>query len=326
MENSKIEIVVCMDMRYVMPTGVMMYSVCVNNPDVNIAFHVIHDDSVTDRDKCDLEESLACFNGKSLAFYDVDLTCFPCFPNLTYGVGGVGITQASYYRLMLSELLPLSIKKVLYLDGDIIVRGKLSPLWDTDMTNHAIAAVSDAIEDTAEFYNRLKYPRCKGYFNAGVMLVNLDYWRKHNVVSEFMDFIKNRADDILYHEQDVLNVIFQDNKVTLPIKYNLNSGFLWKSPRYDRKYEREVLEARREPVIVHFTEEKPWMKYQRNPHPFISTWRKYQNRTKWKGVRIDKRPFKLRVINYVADVLRKYRMKSQLVFLKEYIDDIAPIE
>lgn len=325
MDNSKIEIVVCTDKRYVMPIGVLMCSICVNNPDVGIVFHVIHDDSVTAKDKYDLEESLACYNRKSIAFYDVDLSRFPGFPNLTIGVDGVGIPQASYYRLMLSELLPVSIKKVLYLDGDIIVRSKLSQLWNTDMTNHAIAAVPDAIEDTTEFYNRLKYPRCKGYFNAGVMLVNLDYWRKHNVVSEFMDFIKNRANDILYHEQDVLNVIFQDKKVTLPIKYNLNSGFLWKSPRYDRKYERDVLEARREPVIVHFTEEKPWIYYQRNPNPFISTWLKYQNQTKWKGVRIDKRPFKLRVINYVADILRKYRMKFQLVFLKEYID-IAPID
>ena len=43
------DIVASTDKWYVMPTGVMMYSVCVNNPDVEIVFHVIHDDSVTSK-------------------------------------------------------------------------------------------------------------------------------------------------------------------------------------------------------------------------------------------------------------------------------------
>ena len=43
----KMDIVACTDNRFVMPTGVMIQSVCVNNPDVDIVFHIIVDDSVT---------------------------------------------------------------------------------------------------------------------------------------------------------------------------------------------------------------------------------------------------------------------------------------
>ena len=319
------DIVACTDKWFVMPTGVMMYSACVNNPDVAIVFHVIHDDSVTSKDRSDLEETVAEFEGKSIVFYYVDVTKFPCFPNI---IIGNYVTQASYYRLMLSEILPENIHKVLYLDGDIVVRHSLLPLWNTDLKGHPIGAVPDVNEGNLEYYHRLNFPPELGYFNSGVLLVNLEYWREHDVVRTFMKCLQEHADKIQLHDQDVLNIVFSDNKVTLPIKYNFMNGFLLKDGyQYDfKKYEKEVEEARKNPVIVHFTPEKPWLSYRRHPqHPFSSTLFKYQSQTRWKGVKIDKRPFKLRVINFVADTLRKYGLKSQVPSWYEYIE-IAPID
>ena len=319
----KMDIVACTDKRFVMPTGVMMYSVCVNNPDVDIVFHVIHDDSVTSKDRRDLEEIVVGFTGKLIAFYHVDVTKFPCFPNVTMGSH---VTQGTYYRLLMSEILPRSICKVLYLDGDIIVRHSLLSLWNTNLKDSAVGAVPDPSDGDLEFYHRLNYPPELGYFNAGVLLVNLEYWREHDVVSTFMGYMQEHTDKLICHDQDVLNVIFSDNKIVLPIKYNLTNGFILKSPQFDyRKYEKVVLEARKDPVIVHFTVEKPW-NYSRQPkHPFSSTFFKYQSQTKWKGVRIDKRPFKLRIINFIADTLRKYGLKSQLPPWYEFYD-IPPID
>lgn len=105
------------------------------------------------------------------------------------------------------------------------------------------------------------------------------------------------------------------------------NGFLLKDGcQYDyKKYEREIEESRKNPVVVHFTPGKPWQ-YSRLPqHPFSSTFFKYQSQTRWKGVKIDRRPFKLRVINFVADTLRKYGLKSQVLPRYEYIE-IAPID
>jgi len=315
------DIVACTDKWFVMPTGVMIHSVCVNNPDVDIMFHVIHDDSVTNKDRRDLEETVAGFNGKFITFYQVDETKFPSFPNVT-----TRITQATYYRLMLSEVLPKTIGKVLYLDGDIIVRHSLLPLWNTDLNDYAVGAVP-ASEGNPEHYHRLNYPSQLGYFNAGVLLINLKYWREHDVVKDFMCILQKFADKLQLHDQDVLNVAFSDKKVRLPIKYNMHGVFLEKLPRYDYKqYENEVEEARKDPIIVHFIVEKPWNSYSRQPkHPFASTFFKYQSQTKWKGVKIDKRPLKLRAVNYVADMLRKYGLKSQIPSLYEYID-IPPID
>ena len=316
------DIVACTDKWFVMPTGVMMYSVCVNNPDVDIVFHVIHDDSVTYKDRRDLEETVTVFERKSITFYHIDVTKFSCFPNVS-----MRITQASYYRLMLSEILSQSIRKVLYLDGDMIVRHSLLPLWNTDLKDYAVGAVPDCQDGNIELYHRLNYPSQLGYFNAGVLLINLEYWREHDVVKDFMSILQKHADKLQFHDQDVLNAAFSEKKVMLPLKYNMHSGFLEKHPKYDnQKYAKEVKEARKDPVIVHFIEEKPWDSYSRQPkHPFSSTFFKYQSQTKWSGVKIDKRPFKLRAVNYVADVLRKCGLKSQVPPSYEYID-IAPID
>jgi lipopolysaccharide biosynthesis glycosyltransferase len=305
------DIVACTDKWFVMPTGVMMYSVCVNNPDVDIDFHVIHDDSVTSKDRRDLEETVTIFKGKSIAFYHVDVTKFPSFPNITMGSR---VTQAAYYRLILAEMLPKTIVKVLYLDGDIIVRYSLLPLWNIDLKEHPIGVVTDGLEGNLEHYRRLNYSPQLGYFNSGVLLVNLEYWRKHDVVRTFMQIIQEENERLRFWDQDVLNLAFRKNKVVLPMKYNLTSGFLRKIPQWDTcKYKKEVEEARRDPVIVHYTGKKPWDAYQRRPfHPFLSTFYHYQNQTKWKGMRIDKRPVKLRIINFVADILRRYGLKSQI--------------
>lgn len=321
--SKRIDIAVCPDKWFVMPTGVMMRSVCVNNPDVNIVFHVIIDDSVSEGDKKDLRDVISAFKGKHVEFYHIDVSMFPCFPNTDNMV----FPPSTYYRLQLSKVLPSYINKVLYLDGDVIVRHSLLPLWETDMAGYAIATVPASSEATAEYYVRLKYPQELGYFNAGVMLINLDYWRANGVEDEFMSFLINRADDIYWHDQDVLNAVLKDQKMTLPIKYNLQCGFMRPTSKYDhQKYSAELYEALNDPVIIHFTGEKPWYSYRRDPdNPLSSSFFKYQSQTKWKGVMIDKRSLKRRVINLIADFLRKVGLKKPLVLPFTY-RDVKPVD
>ena len=52
------DIVACTDKWFVMPTGVMMYSVCANNQDTEIMFHLVVDESVTDADRNDLKKTV----------------------------------------------------------------------------------------------------------------------------------------------------------------------------------------------------------------------------------------------------------------------------
>ena len=63
------DIVACTDNNYVMPTGVMMYSVCCNNSDVDIVFHIIISDVGTE-EKEKLIKTIKPFKNKSIIFYD----------------------------------------------------------------------------------------------------------------------------------------------------------------------------------------------------------------------------------------------------------------
>lgn len=315
------DIAACTDRHFVMPTGVMMQSVCVNNPEVGIVFHIIVNDDVTDGDKCDLEDVTAPYSEKSVVFYrasefikNID---FPALENSP-------LTEATYYRLWLAEMLPKEIEKVLYLDGDVIIRHDLLPLWNTDIEDYAVAAVSDFSEGMIDIYNRLHYPCHLGYFNAGVLLVNLEYWRDHAVLDEFLCFMKKYPERIHWHDQDVLNFVFCEKKKKLPLKYNFQNGFMYRVPRFDYwKYEKEIKEACKDPIIVHFMGKKPFEAYQRDPHPLRSTFFKYQDQTKWKGIRCDRRPMKRKIINCIADLLRRYKLKSQI---QSIYANISPIE
>lgn len=277
------EIVACTDHGFIMPTGVMMQSICVNNKDSFVSFHIVCDESITEKDKKKIESTIKPFAEKQVYFYQIDPY------KLTMPAIGrfrPEVTMATYYRLWLAELLPDNLNKVLYLDGDIIVRQSLLPLWDINLDGYAVAAVPDKYEKETganNKYLRLHYPPELGYFNAGVLPINLDYWRKENVIQDFLEMIENRAESIKCHDQDVLNYCFREKKLHLPIKYNTQDGFLYATPGYDSpKYEQEVQEARRNPVVVHYTNGKPWWTYNRHIHPWQSTFFKYQSQTLWK--------------------------------------------
>ena len=66
------EIVVCLDKWYVVPIGVLMYSVCANNQDADITFHVLVDESVNQKAKSDLRDTVEGFANKQVIFYNID--------------------------------------------------------------------------------------------------------------------------------------------------------------------------------------------------------------------------------------------------------------
>lgn len=323
--EEKIDIVACTDKGFVMPTGVMMISVCENNPETDIVFHIIVDGSIGTEDQQDLKDIVKPYTGKSVVFYNANERML----KKSFPIGRLRqtLTKAAYYRLYLAELLTQEIDKVLYLDGDVIVRHSLLPLWNTNLGENALAAVSDCSSGNIEFYNRLKYPFELGYFNSGVLLVNLKYWREHQVLNDFESYMENHADSIKCHDQDVLNVVFYDKKIILPLKYNLQKYFFRKKrDSYDYwKLEKEIQEAFVDPCIVHFTtSDKPWRKCQMEQHPFSSTWYKYQNMTKWRGIKYEHRTKKQRIRNYVGDILRKVGVLPPLK--KSYYIEIPPID
>ncbi len=277
----KIDIVICTDTNYIMPCGILFYSICKNNQMHDIVFHAVIDESVTDVDKESLNKTVNQFN-MIVEYHMVDGHLFDSFPNLGTGVY---VSKATYYRLYLTEILPKSIDKVLYLDCDMIVRKDIAPLWNIDISNVAVGVSADGWESKIQMYNRLQYPYIKGYFNAGMLLINLRYWREKDVLGRCLHFIKNHFKRIVSHDQDVLNYVLQDEKISVGITYNFLENYLYKSDvaLYDYwKYKTEIDTVKNDPAIIHFVASKPWNKNCRNPYKDIFL--QYKSETLWKGI------------------------------------------
>ena len=320
MKEEVIDVVACTDNNYIMPTGVMMYSVCCNNRDVDIVFHIITG-GIGKEGKEKLNKTIMPFINKKISYYDakqLDTSIFPRMKKNQYPI-------SAFYRLFLVELLPIRLKKVLYLDGDIIVRKSLLPLWNVVMDNRPIAAVRDGYVELSDFSKRLGYPKEMGYINSGVLLINLEYWRKHNVINDFVSYMKQHADKILFADQDIINYVFRLNKITLPIKYNLQANLMWKGTKkkYDSdNYEKEMRAALCDCVIVHFCGEKPW--HTTCCHPLVSTFLKYYNQTLWnKDPLQDPRSLILKIRNCLSGILRQLKIMPPLE--TSYID-VKPID
>ena len=273
------DILVVFDHNYVAPTGVMLKSLVVNNASQILNVHAIIDEDVSEEDKESLREIVEGSEERRITFFNYKKEEIREFP----GVKGTHFSKAAYYRLFCASLLPEGIEKILYLDSDMIVNFSLNDLWNTDISDVAIAAV----------VNPGSYGDSKSYFNSGLLLINLRYWRENHLEDKYVDFILNHSDKIKWVDQDVSNGVLTNSKKLLPLKYNVQDSFLYK-----KKYLTDSLgemigeldDALLNPVVIHFCGSvKPWMIGCRNP--YRSLFVKYKNLTRWKDANISNEPF-----------------------------------
>ena len=272
------ELALCIDKNVLEPCGVVIKSVCENNQNETINFHILTDNSITEEHKGILRDIILGYEGKKINFYLVDNSIMDNYPNTK---NHATITKVTYYRLFLADILSPTIEKVIYLDSDIIVRKSLLPLWNTDLNNCPLAAVCDMDEQKEEKYQRLDYDPKWGYFNAGILALNLAYWRENKITQKCMDFISEHPEKIIQHDQDVLNYVLHEQRKPLSMRYNFQNGFMYKTKKFEQgKYAEDLALSLQDPVIVHYTCDKPWKENCDNP--LRSLYFIYRNMTIWK--------------------------------------------
>lgn len=286
------DIVICINKQYLMPAGVMLCSLFENNKEEQITIHAMLGE---DGDQCmkPLQEMTERYH-QNIRFYDMKDVRTDDFPVGLYFQEPF-ITKEAYFRLFVMDVLPQSLEKVLYLDVDMVICGSIRELWDTDISDVAVGAVPDCFHQDIHETNRIGYEVGLGIFNSGVLLINLNYWRKHDVMKEFVAYAREAKDHLKYHDQDVLNYVFRHCKKELPIRFNLQTIHMY----YDRfrylhfRLIEEVKEAFRHPVIIHYTgPEKPW--YINAYHPLTCYFLKYRQMTPWKEAPLKRRQISLK--------------------------------
>jgi lipopolysaccharide biosynthesis glycosyltransferase len=181
------------------------------------------------------------------------------------------ITQATYYRMFLDKLLPPYVEKVLFLDSDVIVIGKIDFFTKLDFQKQP-GGKKEKIKHTFhdEWYlyavnnisdqnkTRLKALGLKGdkYFNAGVLIINLQKWRERKISNKLRRTARIKKDTLKFHDQDVLNIVLEKEWKEIDGKFNaINLEYSWE------------LKKMEDYSIIHFTNfPKPW--HYKNTHPF----------------------------------------------------------
>jgi lipopolysaccharide biosynthesis glycosyltransferase len=205
-------------------------------------------------------------------------------------------STAVYYRLLAPRILSPELNKVLYLDCDLIVRRSLTELWNTNLANHALAAVTDYSED-AQAHG---LPMGAKYFNSGVLLMNLEFWRQKNVPEQTIAFIANNPEKVPLWDQDALNAILVNEWIELPACWNAQNEAHWL----------RTSEHTMDPAIVHFiTAHKPW--HWSNRHPFKPEYHKYRLKTPWRRYKPEGKP-RLHSLRRVARVVLPQNLRQWL--------------
>ena len=169
-----------------------------------------------------------------------------------------------YYRLLAAQMLPESLDRILYLDPDMLVIGPLRALYDTDMGDYLYAAsIHHGLVDLSTPVNRIRLSTqdAEGYFNSGMLLMNLPQIRKSVRPQDIFAYVEQNRALLVLPDQDVLNGLYGERILELDEKlYNYDArkynGYLLASQgEADMDY---VIANTR---ILHFCgKRKPWNK------------------------------------------------------------------
>lgn len=237
------------DNNYLQHLGVVLISVLENSQSPELIDITVLDGGISEKNK-DLLHTIVHEYGSNLTIKNVVLQ------NPEKFIVNGHISIAAYYRILLPEFFDDHVKKVIYLDCDVIVNSDIKKLYDIDLENNVIGAVAERLNSRMVSFGYPDNP----YFNSGVLVIDLKKWISENITQKTLDFIFQNPDKLIYWDQDALNVCLIDK--WLPLDYHWN--YQREHAIFEKAWKNKNTTL---PHIVHFSNNvKPWHYYSRNPY------------------------------------------------------------
>ena len=164
-EKDYMNIAIALNDNFMFPTRVMLHSLC-RHASRPIKFILMYND-LTESNRKILRNIVESYDNtirelfiEKEWFKDASLCDNPL------------LSIETYYRIMLPYIA--DEEKILWLDGDIIVRSDIATLYDTDISDYYIAACKDIgeIKNTRTELKEVLGISQQVYFNAGILLMN----------------------------------------------------------------------------------------------------------------------------------------------------------
>ncbi len=246
--NKVIPIFMSSDDNYAPYLCVSMYSI-LQNTESFIEFYIL-DGGIAAKNRAKLEKSLKKFQNKKIIFLDMKKFNLENFPDLRH------YSVNTFSRYFIPKICP-NLSKVIYLDVDTIITGDISALFEESLDNYPIAAVPESFHKLNGRYLKeniyLKYNNPDNYFNAGVLIIDVQKLAENNYSEILIEKTIEYADKLSCADQDIFNIVFESNYKKLNYKYNYIPDFdnLYKVIEPDCSLDENHL-------IIHFASNKPW--------------------------------------------------------------------
>ena len=259
-----ITIVVACDDHYLIMLAALLKSIELNHKTEEPIRVFIVEDNVSRKNKSRLEASVT--DGKiSLHWIKMSDTIpkgmqFP-LDNNTYPLN-------IYIRLLIPYFLPKEIKRVLFLDVDMIMLEDISKLWHTDIGDKTIGAVTDSVTKTLRHgvanYKELGLDPDVKYYNAGLQIINLEKWRAQGMTEKIFKSIEENISYAKPVDQYGANVCMVNQWHELDPLWNYFSNGNNPSP-----------------YLIHYFHRKPFYKSYSNNPLYKDIFYDYLNQTPW---------------------------------------------
>lgn len=301
--HSNIHIGYGIDNNYARCCASSIASFCFNNPTKNFNFHIMTNDLSTTNKK--QFEQLAQLYSVNIYIYEINIDTLAKLPTQTH------LPIATYFRFILPLILD-NVDKLFYIDADIICLQNADDLFNINLNNNIIGAVPDLPwmnkkrNKTLNLQNHI-------YFNAGMLIINIDKWNNFNTFAKVLQAIQNEPQKFRYLDQDALNLI-----LTKYIEY------------IDKKFNCIDLNTinHQDIILLHFAAHpKPWNiafpiskvcnTFNKNLYAY------YENQTPWKNTPLEQ-PKNYKEIKIYAKALKnnKQYIKSLYYFSKYLMSKI----
>ncbi len=158
------------------------------------------------------------------------------------------ISEVTHYRTAILE--NMDIKKIIYLDPDIVVLDDIKKLFDKNLEGKTIGGVKDYIMGLREENN---------YFNAGVLLIDVPKWKENNYGRRCIEYLEKNHDKLSCENQDTMNIVTKNDKKFLDLRWNRQKWIWDDTAKGMRILKNKYKELIKNPSLIHYTGKiKPW--------------------------------------------------------------------
>jgi len=220
-----------------------------------VNFYIL-DGGISSKNARKISQLRSMFSNFSIEFIEIDTQAiFKDFPTREH------FSIDMFTRFLIPELKP-DLKKVIYSDVDVIFNDDIKKLYNEELDGYSLGAVPYVYgyinpnkEEINSYHLRLGLPEDHKYFESGLLLLDIDSWKKSNHTTRLIDQARSSSgDSILTPDQDVLNIVFANNYKQLDNKYIVD-------PKRKKimKTDTETRKSVENPFIIHYAgRDKPW--------------------------------------------------------------------